>query len=200
VFIIRTFFALTVLSGHENKIIKQMFDLDRGNSIRGIYALDKYHCFVTDEEKDIVNVLDLDEYELVNYLKLIQTKEYIETLQSALSTVELNETQQLKVQDEILRIKDEVGLLEPKKQSSLLRGYLLVETKDVFNELPSDVYQMWKSVNGITKIVSRLPIPQKEMNRFFKKCADINLQIKQFYAVQDELQASLQNMLVQNLQ
>lgn len=194
---IGTFFGLVVFSGQEKKIQKKLQQSIIGKELLGVYALDKYYCFETDSEKDIMNVLDMNEYELTNYLRLLQMKEHVDTLQHALEGVTLKEWQQIKVHDEIIRIEKEVSSISPKKQMLMLRGYVLIETRDDFSELPTYLYNHLKEIEGVTKVSSKLPIPAHEMGHFFKKNIDLQNQIEKFYEVQQEMQVTLSHLLEQ---
>ncbi|WP_046176717.1 transcription termination/antitermination NusG family protein [Domibacillus indicus] len=171
-----SFFAVQVKNGQEieaKEMLKSVLEAMSSVGVKAIYALESFtHVLKDDSLCDEVSEY-LDECDVAQYLERKRIKDNLSALRAAHAEISSDSSEEMEslrlcYQKEISRQSKNLKDLQLSKRIySVMKGYILLELKENFCELPKELWQLVKRVPKVCGIVSPYSIPKEEVEHFF---------------------------------
>ena len=185
-------FAVQVRTGYEIKAKEMLCHVLKEKNdqlVKSVYALET-QTEVINESSGEYNTTTPTDKEIKEYLEKKEKRALITNKRRQLEAIknysmEMYEELKRDYLDEINELEKEIKNTGSKKKiKSVLSGYILVELKLNAERLPDHLWHLIKSVPLVQSILSRVPIPEHEVDAFAKRLDEI---------LEPEVEFSLEN-------
>lgn len=161
-----SYFIVQVQTNFEKYVLCNLTELflqKEVNIVKSIYALDTKIDFDESNEDIKSNV--------GKYLKQIRIRAYLNNVRYAYYHSNESNLKQI-YKGQIRELTKEVKKYpSPRKKNVQLfiRGYIIIETKGDFQQMPSDLYHDIKTIPKVISIPSKFFVPSHEIDYYFEK-------------------------------
>lgn len=181
-----SFFVVQVRTGSEleaKEMLKAVLDRASNYDVRAIYAMETY-TEVINVANAVSEITALDEYEISDYLHIKRIQSFITNLRTSYNRLKgnMDEDSASLLESYRTQIRSLTKMLQnarknTTKVSSLLKGYILIETSANYSFLPNELWHLIKSVPKVVAIPSKYNVPIEEIKSFFEN-VDMTPQIE----------------------
>lgn len=181
-----SFFVVQVRTGSEleaKEMLKTVLDRAGNYDVRAIYAMETY-TEVINVANTVSEITALDEYEISDYLHIKRIQSFITNLRTSYDRLKgnMDEDSASLLESYRTQIRSLTKMLQnarknTSKVSSLLKGYILIETSANYSFLPNELWHLIKSVPKVVAIPSKYNVPIEEIKSFFEN-VDMTPQIE----------------------
>jgi len=172
-----SFFVVQVQTGSEiesKEMLKVILDRAGNNDVKAIYAMETY-TEVINNTTTISELTELDEYGISDYLHIKRIQSSITNLRTSCDRLKesMCEDSASLLESYQKQIRSLTKVLQNARKnttkiSSLLKGYILIETSVDYSFLPSELWHLIKSVPKVVSIPSKYNVPIEEIESFFE--------------------------------
>lgn len=164
------YFIVQVQTNFEKYVMSNLTELllqKKVNVVKSIYALDTKINFES----------SLDDNDIREYLKQSRIRTYLNNVRYAYyqykpldsKDQKLKESYKEQISELTKQINKYTSPKKDKNKSSFIRGYIIIELKGDFKELPADLYHDIKSIPKVISIPNKLNVPEHEMKYYFQQ-------------------------------
>lgn len=174
-----SFFAVQVMTGKETRtkdLLKQSLFYKDMDLVKGIYANETHTEFVNHKTKSVNDDFLITEEDISLHLEKERMRSYITNRRLQLEAIEKYDSLECEVlkkeyRKEISQLEKQVREMKERSKAvhSVLNGYILIELSIDVLELPPELWHVIKNTPNVISILSSVPIPKHEVDRFFEQ-------------------------------